>query len=140
MSKNYFSEKGFDNAEITVVQKPDAEKGLANLDIIVDKKQKIKVHDIIVSGNNSLSITKIDNAMKKTNRPTLLNFFKSKKFIKSLYETDKNSLIEKYNEIGHRDAKILKDSVVYIDSTHVDIYLTVDEGKKILFRKYELEW
>ena len=95
LSKNYFSEKGFDNAEITVVQKPDAEKGLANLDIIVDKKKKIKVHDIIVSGNNSLSITKIDNAMKKTNRPTLLNFFKSKKFIKSLYETDKNSLIEK---------------------------------------------
>ena len=133
LSKNYFSEKGFDNAEITVVQKPDAEKGLANLDIIVDKKQKIKVHDIIVSGNNSLSITKIDNAMKKTNRPTLLNFFKSKKFIKSLYETDKNSLIEKYNEIGHRDAKILKDSVVYIDSTHVDIYLTVDEGKKYYF-------
>ena len=135
LSKNYFSEKGFDNAEITVVQKPDAEKGLANLDIIVDKKQKIKVHDIIVSGNNSLSITKIDNAMKKTNRPTLLNFFKSKKFIKSLYETDKNSLIEKYNEIGHRDAKILKDSVVYIDSTHVDIYLTVDEGKKYYFGK-----
>ena len=133
LSKNYFSEKGFDNAEITVVQKPDAEKGLANLDIIVDKKQKIKVHDIIVSGNNSLSITKIDNAMKKTNRPTLLNFFKSKKFIKSLYETDKNSLIEKYNEIGHRDAKILKDSVVHIDSTHVDIYLTVDEGKKYYF-------
>ena len=133
LSKNYFSEKGFDNAEITVVQKPDAEKGLANLDIIVDKKKKIKVHDIIVSGNNSLSITKIDNAMKKTNRPTLLNFFKSKKFIKSLYETDKNSLIEKYNEIGHRDAKILKDSVVYIDSTHVDIYLTVDEGKKYYF-------
>lgn len=133
LSKNYFSEKGFDNAEITVIQKPDAEKGLANLDIIVDKKQKIKVHDIIVSGNNSLSITKIDNAMKKTNRPTLLNFFKSKKFIKSLYETDKNSLIEKYNEIGHRDARILKDSVVYIDSTHVDIYLTVDEGKKYYF-------
>ncbi len=131
--KNYFSEKGFDNAEVAVIQRPDADKGFVNLDIEVDKKQKIKVRNIIAIGNNSLSITKIDNAMKKTNRPTLLNFFKSKKFIKSSYEEDKNLIIEKYNEIGYRDAKLLKDSVVAIDSTHVDIYLTIDEGKKYYF-------
>ena len=71
--------------------------------------------------------------MKKTNRPTLLNFFKSKKFVRSLYEVDKQSIIDKYNEIGFRDAAIVSDSVVAVDSAHVDIYITVNEGKKYYF-------
>jgi outer membrane protein insertion porin family len=133
-SKKYFSEKGFDNAEINVNQQNNpAETGTVALDIQIDRKAKIKVHNIITEGNNSLSVTKIDKAMKKTNRPTLFNFFKSKKFVKNNYEEDKKLIIEKYNEIGFRDAKIVKDSIIVTDSNHVDIHLSIDEGKKYHF-------
>lgn len=131
--RNYFLEKGFENVSVTVLQRPDVEKGMANLDITVDKKSKVKVRNIIVHGNDALTVGKIDNAMKKTNRPTLLNFFRTKKFVRSLYDTDKQSIIDKYNEIGYRDAILVSDSVVAIDSTHVDIHITVDEGKKYYF-------
>ena len=36
--KNYFSEKGFDNSEVLVINRPDTDKGFVNLDIEVDKK------------------------------------------------------------------------------------------------------
>ncbi len=130
---NYYLEKGFENVEVTVLQRPDVEKGMANLDITVDKKNKVKVRNIIVNGNEALTVTQIDNAMKKTNRPTLMNFFSSKRFVRSLYKADKQSVIDKYNEIGYRDAVIVSDSVVQVDSAHVDIYITVDEGKKYYF-------
>ncbi|MDR2684963.1 MAG: outer membrane protein assembly factor BamA [Prevotellaceae bacterium] len=131
--KKYFAEKGFENADATVLQK-NADAGSVALDINVDKGVKVKVHEIYVSGNKALSVRKIDKAMKKTHRSTyIFNIFKSKKFIKSEYENDKNLVIVKYNEIGYRDAEIISDSVVHIDSAHVDIYLKINEGKKYYF-------
>ena len=41
-----------------------------------------------------------------------------------------NRIIEKYNEKGYRDAKILSDSVVPYDDKTVDVYITLEEGKK----------
>ncbi len=128
--------KGFHNASVIIYQKPDpTQPGSVFLDVNVDKKSKVKVHEIYVEGNKALSLNKIDLAMKKTNRPkNILTLFRSKKFIASEFENDKKLLIEKYNEIGYRDAVITYDSVAKYDENHVDIYLTIDEGKKYFFR------
>ena len=45
--------------------------------------------------------------MKKTNeKGKLLNLFRTKKFIEDNYEADKQLIIDKYNELGYRDAII----------------------------------
>jgi outer membrane protein insertion porin family len=132
--KKHFAEKGFENTEVSIYQKNNSEQaGSVILDITVDKKEKVKVHNIYVEGNKALSVSKIDKAMKKTNRPVLLNIFRSKKFVRTNYENDKTVLINKYNEIGYRDAVITHDSVVHIDEARVDVHLKVDEGKKYYF-------
>ena len=59
---------------------------------------------------------------------------KSKKYTPERWEKDKKSLIDKYNELGFRDAAIVKDSVWNYDGKHVDIYLKVNEGKKYYLR------
>ena len=41
-----------------------------------------------------------------------------------------NRIIEKYNEKGYRDAKIVSDSVVKYDEKTVDVYITLEEGRK----------
>ena len=122
--------KGYYNASVVIYQKPDpTQPGSVLLDVNVDKKDKVRVHEIYVEGN------KIDLAMKKTNRPkNLLTLFRSKKFIASEFENDKALLIAKYNEIGYRDATITYDSVAKYDENHVDVYLTIDEGRKYYFR------
>ena len=142
LAKKYFDDKGFKNAEITIRQRDDvANKGNVILDVIVDKKEKMKVRNIFIEGNKALSLSKIKGglfkkgAFSKTHEAgKLASFLKAKKFTPERWETDKKNLIEKYNEYGYRDATILKDSVWNVDPKHVDIYLKVDEGQKYYLR------
>lgn len=132
--KKHFAEKGYLNTQVLIYQKKDpANPGNVILDISVDKKTKVRVSQIFVIGNEALSLPKIDRVMKKTNRAVLLNLFRSKKFVQSAYNEDKKSVIAKYNEIGYRDAVLLKDSVAKVDDEHVNIYLWLNEGKKYYF-------
>ena len=58
LAKKYFDDKGFKNADIQINQRDDvANKGQVILDVIVDKKEKIKVHEITIDGNEQLSDT-----------------------------------------------------------------------------------
>ena len=142
LAKNYFDDKGYKNAEITITQRDDvSEKNHVILDIDVDKKEKMKVHRIIIEGNNQLASSKIKGglfkkgAFAKTHEAGKLStFLKAKKYTPERFETDKKNLISKYNELGYRDAAIVKDSVWNYDNKHVNIYLKVDEGKKYYIR------
>ena len=52
LAKKYFDDKGFKNADIQINQRDDiANKGQVILDVVVDKKEKIKVHQITIDGN-----------------------------------------------------------------------------------------
>ena len=130
--EKYFADKGFEKAECTVVQREDlSNENSVMVDIVVDKHDKIKVHKIYITGNQVLSDRKINRTMKKTNeKGDLLKLFSQKKFVRSDYEDDKQRIIDKYNEKGYRDAVIVADSVVNYNDKTVDIYITVDEGKK----------
>lgn len=130
--KKYFAEKGFGNAKVTISQRPDlSEENHVIVDIIADKRDKVKVHKIYIDGNEVLTDNQLQRVMKKTNeKGKLVNLFRQKKFVEQDYEDDLNRIIEKYNEKGYRDAKILADSVVPYDDKSVDVYISLEEGKK----------
>ena len=135
--KKYLADKGFHNAEVQVVEFPDRDKpGYVKVIINIDKKVKTKVAKIYVTGNQALTHTQINRAMKKTNDNHITNLFRTKKFVTDEYEKDKAAVIAKYNEIGYRDAYIVADSVVPNpeDPTRVDIYMTISEGDKYYIR------
>lgn len=134
--KRYFDDKGFKNATVLITQKDDSsKKNQVLVEIHIDKKEKIKVHKIYISGNEALKDSKIKKAMKKTNeKGKIKNLFKTKKFIPENYEKDKQAIIEKYNELGYRDARIVTDSVSQFDKKTVDVHLNIDEGKKYYLR------
>lgn len=139
--KRYFDEKGFKNAEVEILQRDDVTKDNQMIvDVNIDKKEKIKIHQIHFIGNEALSDKTIRKAMKKTREKStwanrFRNFFKGgKKFINEKYEEDKGFIIDKYNELGYRDAQIISDSVVSYDDKSVDIYLTLEEGNKYYLR------
>ena len=139
--KGYLDEKGFYNAEIQVLQFNDQDHpGYVKVAINIDKKDKIRVGRLYITGNEALSHNKINQVMKKTNDNHIINLFQTKKFVANEFENDKKLVIEKYNEIGYRDAVILADSVVPSkeDSTRVDVYMTIDEGNKYFFR--DITW
>ena len=130
--KKYYAKKGFGNADVNVMLREDlSNKNEMIVDVNVDKNEKVKVHKIYIDGNEVLSDNAIQRVMKKTNeKGKLRNLFRQKKFVKNDYEDDLQRIIDKYNEKGYRDAKILKDSVVAYDDKTVDVYIDLEEGKK----------
>ena len=142
LAKKYFDDKGYKNAEINIRQRDDvANKNQVILDVEVDKKEKMKVHEIIIDGNEKLTEGKIKGKMftkgafsKIHEAGKFSNFFKSKKYTPERWKEDKQHLIEKYNEYGYRDAAIIEDSVWNYDDKHVNIYIKVDEGRRYYIR------
>lgn len=142
LAKKYFDDKGFNNADIDIMQRDDvSNKNSVILDVIVDKKAKMRVRHIEIVGNKALSDKKIKGtlfskgAFKKIHESGKFdNIFKSKKYTPERWKEDKRNLIKKYNEYGYRDAVILKDSVWTVDDKHVDILVKVDEGVKYYLR------
>lgn len=130
--KKYYDEKGFGNADVNVILTEDlSAPNEMIVEINVNKHDKVKVHKIYIDGNEILSDRKVKRTMKKTNENgDILNIFRQKKFVQDDFENDKELIIEKYNEKGYRDAKIIKDSVVAYDEKKVDVYLTIEEGPK----------
>ncbi len=146
LAKKYFDDKGFNDAEITIMQHDDiSRKNYVILDVTVDKKMKKRVKTIIIDGNEQLSDSKLKGglfkkgAFSKTHEVNKLSsFLKSKKYTPERWATDRKKLIEKYNEYGYRDAHILEDSVWSVDDKHVGIYVKVEEGIKYYIRN--IKW
>ena len=136
----YFDDKGFKNAEINITTVDDLSKeNQAILKIDVNKKEKIKVNNIIIAGNSEVSTSTLEKAMKKTRhkhtfRAKLRNFLRSTNFIPENYEEDKTNLLTKYNELGYRDAEILWDTVYNHNEKKVDIDIKVHEGNQYHLR------
>ncbi len=138
--KAYFAQKAFGDAEVTIMEKPDPNnKNQVILDIAVDKKEKIKVNSLNFIGNEAIKDSKLAWTMKKTNeKGKLINLFRTKKFIEENYEADKKSVIDKYHELGYRDAEIVWDSVYNHDDKSVNIDIKIDEGDKYFLRN--IQW
>lgn len=146
LNQKYFDDKGYKNAEVSILQRDDVSApDRIIVDIHIDKKTKVKIHSITIEGNHALPTKKIKGTMfvpgvfKKTNekgRPG--SWFRTKKFIKAKYEEDKANLISKYNELGYRDAMIVADSVTPHDDKTVNVYVRVEEGQKYYVRN--IDW
>lgn len=137
--KGIFLEKGFLNTEVNIVQRDDTtQNNSVILDIHVDKKEKVKVEEIVYHGVSNVKPGMLDRAMKKTNARKLKNFFQTKKFLEEKFEEDKVNVVKKYNEKGYRDATIVADTVTKLENDRVRIDMWLDEGNKYYFR--DVEW
>ncbi|MBT8194871.1 MAG: outer membrane protein assembly factor BamA [Bacteroidia bacterium] len=132
---DFFIEKGYLNAEVSIEEKDDEKMVNGKWFVItVDKKNKIKINDIIVHGNTEFEEKKLLKSMKGTKEKKFYRLFSTSKFLESEYTVDKKSLITKYNTLGFRDAHIVKDSIYAFDDKTINIEITVDEGDKYYFR------
>ncbi len=146
LAKKYFDEKGYKNAEIVITPHDDTSKpDHVIVDVNITKKDKVKINHIYITGNDNLPEKKIkgnliSKGVLKTihERHNMGSWFRSKKFIDKKYDEAKENLIEKYAQLGYRDAFLVSDSVVPFGENDVDIYLHVDEGQRYYIRN--IEW
>ena len=137
--KRYYSEKGFIKATVnTEVKKDSIIKNAIRVNFAVDRGDKVRVKDINFIGNDDVSEYKLAKSMKKTKSNKWYNFFHSKKFNEKEYPNDKNGVISAMNEAGFRDARIVKDSIYYIEPKKLGIDLYLDQGQRYYFR--DITW
>jgi len=137
--KRYYKEKGFYNVKVDVNTKRDSViKSAIRVQFAVDKGQKVKIKKITFSGAENVKESKLVRSMKKTKDARLQNFFSSKKFQEKEYENDKRALLTAFNEAGYRDARIVKDTMYYIEPNRLQIDFQIDEGKRYYFR--DITW
>ena len=145
LAKKYFDDKGYKNAVIDIVQHEQPGTNQVVLDVNIDKKDKMRVHQIVFQGNEKLKTSKIKGSLfskgafgKIHEANKLNNIFKAKKFTDERYKEAKQNLIDKYNELGFRDATIIEDSVYPYDDKHVNVLVKIDEGDKYYIR--DITW
>ncbi len=137
--KRYYKEKGFYNVKVDVNTKRDSViKSAIRVQFAVDKGQKVKIKKITFNGAENVKESKLVRSMKKTRDARLQNFFSSKKFQEKEYENDKRALLTAFNEAGYRDARIIKDTMYYIEPNRLQIDFQIDEGKRYYFR--DITW
>ena len=137
--KRYYKEKGFYNVKVDVNTKRDSViKSAIRVQFAVDKGQKVKIKKITFNGVENVKESKLVRSMKKTRDARLQNFFSSKKFQEKEYENDKRALLTAFNEAGYRDARIVKDTMYYIEPNRLQIDFQIDEGKRYYFR--DITW
>ena len=134
--KRFYAEKGFLNAEVTPeVVRDSVVKNAIRVTFKVDRKERVRIKTINFEGaDGEISDWKLAKSMKKTKSNKIYNFFSSKKFSEKDYPDDKNSLISAFNEAGYRDARLVKDSIYYVEPGRLGIDLKVDKGRKYYFR------
>ena len=133
--KRYYKEKGFYNVKVDVNTKRDTViKSAIRVQFAVDRGEKVKIQKITFNGADHVKESKLVRSMKKTRDKRLQNFFSSKKFQEKEYDNDKRALITAFNEAGYRDARIVKDTMYYVEPNRLQIDFDIDEGKQYFFR------
>ena len=133
--KRFYNEKGYNNAEVNIQTRRDTlVKGAIRVNFAINRREKVRIKKIDFGGTYAVKESKLVKSMKKTRDKRLQNFFKSKKFNETEYKNDKKSLIEAFNEAGYRDARLLSDTVYFVEPGKLEIDFKIDQGKKYYFR------
>lgn len=140
-TKNYLENKykknGFLNAKVKVITTEvvtdSISKPLVNMTVNIDKGEKVKVKSIDFEGNSVLSDKKLRKAMKNTKQINPIRLLKRSKFIEADYKDDLSSIVDKYKEVGYRDARIVSDTLILNSNKTVSLQIEVEEGEKYTF-------
>ncbi len=136
--KEHYIEKGFLDTEVDIVQKDDPDMpNNVILNIIVNKKQKVKIEQIQFEGNDFFDAKRLRRVLKNTKQKDL-NIFKGSKYIESKFEEDRYSLVEFYNENGFRDFRILGDSTYSLEDGKMVLVVKINEGTQYYLRN--IDW
>ncbi len=134
--KRYYKEKGYLKVEVTPqVTRDTMIRSAIRVNFDVNKGRKVRIKDINFSGNTDVKERKLAKNMKETHSNKWYNFFKSKKFKEKEYQTDRKTVLDAFNEAGYRDARLVRDSVYFLeDGKHLSIDMEFEQGRKYYFR------
>jgi len=156
--KQYFTDKGYNNVQVNYdIESDNTTLNASILTFGINKGEKVKIKEIIIHGRKlrknskktfynryvvrnfgeetyALTDNQISRAMKDTKTKKWWRFFKVSKFNVDNLDTDLQTIVDKYNERGYRDARILKDTNYLNEDNTLTIEVWIYEGEPYKFR------
>ena len=130
---NKYRKDGFLNTKVTIQTKKDTVgTNFEKLLIFIDRGERVKINSITFDGNDEFSDRKLRKKFKNTKTKFFGRFWKKSKYIEDDYNEDLTTLIDYYKEKGHRDARVVFDTIIS-DENEIDINVKVVEGNKYYF-------
>lgn len=131
---NFFVDKGFYNAEVSIRLADEANVPNSQiLTIVVKKNNRVKVNDISFEGVTFVNTKVLRRKMKETKVKKFYRLFSTSKFIATNFEKDKEAILAEYMKLGYRDARIVSDSVYAHNDKSVNVKIRISEGTKYSF-------
>ncbi len=127
----HFVADGYMNCTTSLVELPDAEHpGIVKLQININKGKKVKIENLVITGNKDFKTGKVRRSLKDTKQKRWYTFFKSSKYLEENLEKDEAKLLAKYSKKGYRDARIVRDTVYPSPDqpNRVIVEITISEG------------
>ena len=132
--KKYFSDKGFRNAEVTTrITNDTLIRNGVNVAFVIDRKAKVRIGAINISGNGEFTDRRLKRAFKKIH-PVSWKFWQNNKYKEVEYGDDKDFLVDFYNSKGFRNATVVRDSIYPISDKRLGIDIEVEEGNRFYYR------
>lgn len=137
--EEYYIEKGYRTPTIDIVEKEDtARVNAIILEFNIERGDRTRISEVNIYGNEILSDRRIKRLMRNTRERSLRFIFTSSKLVEEEFEEDKRRVIDHYNELGKRDAAIVRDSVYFVEDDRIEIDLHIYEGPTYYFRN--IDW
>ncbi|MFQ5568578.1 MAG: outer membrane protein assembly factor BamA [Rhodothermales bacterium] len=134
--REFYEEKGYLLTTVEV-NREEMPQNRVNLEFVVERGPRVEVEDIVVKGNEAFSSRKIRKKMKETKKDRWWRFWSKANFDRKEYESDKDLIIQYYNQKGYFDARIVRDSV-YLDTSGdrpgIVVEVEVHEGPRYHIR------
>ncbi len=128
--KRLYGEKGYFRAAAEHSVEYNADSSEAVLTYHIKEKSKVKVENVVLTGNVRVEANTLVKKMRNRKR----GFLKSSDFAQDKYEEDLEKVVAEYHKLGYIDAYLISDST-YIDTTRnrMTVYLDVYEGPRYYF-------
>ena len=132
--KDYYIDKGFLDINVDIIQEVDStfENGTI-VRVRIDKGKKVKIDQINFEGVTAFEINKLRRKMKNTKEKKWWRFYKTSKYLDVSFEADKAAIINEYNNLGYRNARIIEDSLYRTEDGLVGLNLKIEEGNQFYF-------
>lgn len=105
----------------------------------IEENRKFRLRNITFEGNDSFSDRKLKRELNNTKERKWWSFW-VKSYDDKTFEEDKVELSNFYNNEGHRDFRVLEESLLVDEATSsLTLNIKIEEGPKYYYRNFEFD-
>ncbi len=138
--RKYYTDKGYLEVKVVLNTIPDTNQiNASTLNVSVEPGVKVRVASLQLTGNTALDAKNVMRILKTARPRVRWNPLRNGKWDPEKFEEQKTKLIRRYQRMGYRDARILRDSVFSIGDGQMGVLVELFEGKPYFVRRLEIE-